>query len=163
MGEIENTEKSKTQIKREKEALKALGQRLLLLSEKALEEVPVSDNLLEALLEAKRMKRSALQRQMRFIAGLLENEDVPAIENALDKIAQPHQQEARVFKQLEAWRDRLMGGDEQLQQELCEQFALLDRQYLRQLLRNAHKEREQNKPPKSARLLFKYLRGLYDA
>ena len=35
-----------------------------------------------------------------------------------------------------------------------------DRQQLRSLIRNAKKEKEGNKPPKSARLIFQYLREL---
>ena len=34
------------------------------------------------------------------------------------------------------------------------------RQQLRSLIRNAQKEKEGNKPPKSARLIFQYLREL---
>ncbi|TPC95485.1 DUF615 domain-containing protein, partial [Escherichia coli] len=35
-----------------------------------------------------------------------------------------------------------------------------DRQQLRTLIRNAKKEKEGNKPPKSARQIFQYLREL---
>ncbi|EGI5004785.1 DUF615 domain-containing protein, partial [Salmonella enterica subsp. enterica serovar Thompson] len=35
-----------------------------------------------------------------------------------------------------------------------------DRQQLRSLIRNAKKEKEGNKPPKSARQIFQYLREL---
>jgi len=38
-----------------------------------------------------------------------------------------------------------------------------DRQQLRQLVRNANKESQQNKPPKASRLLFKYLKELQEA
>jgi ribosome-associated protein len=36
----------------------------------------------------------------------------------------------------------------------------VDRQHLRQLVRNAIRERDQEKPPKAARALFRYLREL---
>ena len=39
-------------------------------------------------------------------------------------------------------------------------FEQFERQYVGQLIRNAKKEQTQNKPPKSARLLFKYLSEL---
>jgi ribosome-associated protein len=38
------------------------------------------------------------------------------------------------------------------------QFPSVDSQQLRTLIRNARKEAQQNKPPKSSRLLFKLLR-----
>ena len=41
--------------------------------------------------------------------------------------------------------------------ELTDKFDNFDRQHVRQLIRNAKKGQELNKPPKSARLLFKYL------
>ena len=50
---------------------------------------------------------------------------------------------------------------EQIERLLTE-FPSADRQYLRQLIRNAKKEIQGNKPPKSARSLFKYLRELLD-
>lgn len=40
---------------------------------------------------------------------------------------------------------------------LVSRFENLDIQYIRQLIRNAQKEAKQEKTPKSARLLFKYL------
>ena len=39
----------------------------------------------------------------------------------------------------------------------------LDRQHLRQLVRNAIRERDQEKPPKSARALYRYLRDLRES
>uniref|UniRef100_UPI001319FC5D dual-action ribosomal maturation protein DarP n=1 Tax=Bacillus mycoides TaxID=1405 RepID=UPI001319FC5D len=38
-----------------------------------------------------------------------------------------------------------------------------DRQQLRSLIRNAKKEKEGNKPPKSSRLIFQYLRELAES
>ncbi|HEX5055660.1 MAG TPA: ribosome biogenesis factor YjgA [Gammaproteobacteria bacterium] len=153
-------EKSKTQIKLEVLELKDLGKELVGLPEKALRKLPLSESFLDAILDARRFSRGALQRQLRYIAGLAPNEDVAAIRKALDELRQPHFRQVREFQQLEQWRDRLLAGDEALLSELAERFAQLDRQHLRQLARNALREREQNKPPKSARALFQYLSEL---
>jgi ribosome-associated protein len=72
-------DKSKTQIKREVLELKDLGKQLVELPEKALQKLPLSEDFLEAVLKAKGFSRGALQRQLRYIAGLVPNEDVEAI------------------------------------------------------------------------------------
>jgi ribosome-associated protein len=153
-------EKSRSQVKREVLELKDLGKELAALPEKALRKLPLSESFLDAILDAQRFSRGALQRQLRYIAGLVPNEDVEAIRKALDELRQPHYRQVREFQQLEQWRDRLLAGDEALLSELAERFVQLDRQHLRQLVRNALREREQNKPPKSARALFQYLSEL---
>jgi ribosome-associated protein len=47
--------------------------------------------------------------------------------------------------------------------EIARRFPSADRQHARQLVRNALRERAQNKPPKSARALFQYLSELNSA
>jgi ribosome-associated protein len=153
-------DKSKSQIKREVLELKDLGKQIVELPEKILQKVPLSESMLEAVLEARKLSRGALQRQLRYIAGLVPNEDVDAIRKALEELRQPHHQQVREFQQLESWRDRLLAGDEELLNELATRFTQADRQHIRQLVRNAAREREQNKPPKSARALFQYLSEL---
>jgi ribosome-associated protein len=156
-------EKSKTQIKREVLELKDLGKQLSELPEKALRQLPLSESFLDAVLDARRFSRGALQRQLRYIAGLVPKEDVDAIRRALDVLRQPHLRQVREFQRLEQWRDRLLADDETLLNELAQRFPHADRQHLRQLARNAQRERDQNKPPKSARLLFQYLSELNSA
>lgn len=156
-------EKSKTQVKRELHELKDLGKQLVELPEKTLQKLPLSESFLEAVLDAKRFERGALQRQLRYIAGMVPAEDVDAIRKTLDELRQPHQRQVREFRQLEQWRDRLLAGDEEAMNELAQRFPRAERQHLRQLVRNALRERELNKPPKSARALFQYLSELNSA
>jgi ribosome-associated protein len=54
----------------------------------------------------------------------------------------------------------LLDGDDEAINQAVSRFPAADRQHLRQLVRNAHKELQQEKPPKSARLLFQYLKDL---
>ena len=76
-----------------------------------------------------------------------------------------HRQQAstQALHQLETWRDDLIAGKTGVIDELCQRSPAADRQHLRQLARNAQKEQEQAKPPKSARVLFRYLRELMQA
>lgn len=152
-------EKSKSQIKREFRELHDLGRQLVALSGKHLQAMPLSESLREAVLNAKTFSRGALQRQLRYIAGLMSREDAESIRRALDTLLQPQREQVRAFHEIEQWRDKLIAGDDVLLDELVNSFDA-DRQHLRQLVRNAQKEREQNKPPKSARMLFQYLTEL---
>lgn len=149
-------EKSKSQVKRELHALQDLGKQLVGLPAKQLQKMPLSEPLLQAVLEAKNLSRQALQRQLKYIGGLIAHEDSEAIRRVLDSLQQPHREQVRAFHETEQWRDRLIAGDQTMLNELVDRHNA-DRQHLRQLVRNAQKEQAQNKPPKSARMLFQYL------
>lgn len=148
---------NKTQLKKEIKALNHLGQELIALPASALKKVPLSDNMRQAIEDGKRFQRGALQRQLRRIASLMQAEDIEAIQLELARQKQPSKQQTAELHQLEQWRDRLITGDERLLTELIDQFPIIDRQYIRQLVRNAAAELKRNTTPKSARVLFKYL------
>jgi ribosome-associated protein len=158
--EFEELGKSKSQVKRELQELHALGKKLVELPDKHLEQVPVSDALRDAISAAKKMKLTALKRQLKFIAGLMQEEDEIAILAALDEIRKPHKQGVEQFHEVEQWRDHLLQGNQDLINDLAEKFENFERQRVNQLIRNAKKEQTNNKPPKSSRLLFKYLAEL---
>ncbi len=153
-------EKSKSQIKRELLALKDLGKELLKLPVKDLDKLNLSERLYEALVKAQGMTKGALKRQIGTIGGLMVHEDFDEIKVNLDKIRQQHNGEIKQFHQLELWRDQLLAGDNEVMTTLRNRFEEFDIQHVRQLIRNANKEAEREKPPKSARILFKYLQQL---
>ncbi len=149
--------KSKSQIKREMHELQALGKQLVELSPRQLVDIPISDKLRDAIIAARSFKHGAIRRQLQYIGSLMPKEDETSIRTMLHKLQQPHKGEVKVFHEVEQWRDELLHGDQALLDELTNRFINFDRQHVRQLIRNAKKEQEKNKPPKSARLLFKYL------
>lgn len=151
---------NKTQLKREMADRRELGKRLIALKPSRLDDVSLSEGLRDAVKKARLMRRTALQRQIKLIAGLMREIDVDAVRRTLDKIDRPHRDDVKVLHEVEGWRDALLEGDDALLNELVQQFEFADRQKLRQLVRNANKEAIQSKPPKSARLLFQYLFGL---
>jgi len=156
----ENEKKSKSQIKREFLALRDLGRELVELPGKALHQLPLSESFRAAILATRQLKMEALRRQLKHIGKLVRDEDIDAIQIALKNLRQPLGMEIKAFHEVESWRDALLGGDDKLLEELCERFEKLDRQHIRQLVRNANKERVANKPPKSARVLFRHLKEL---
>jgi len=150
-------EKSKSQIKREHLQVQDIAKTLIELPSKDLDKVPLSSSALSAILAGREMQRSALKRQLKYIAKLLMDGDMEAVDRALAKILRADQEANRLFHQIERWRDQLMEGDQELMQQLVETLDV-DRQYLNQLLRNAAKEKKLAKPAKSSRIIFKYLR-----
>lgn len=157
---VEPERKSKSQIKREMQALRDLGKRLVELPPASLARIRVSDDTRDAVVAARSMKREALRRQLGHIGGLLRQEDADAILLTLEQISQPHRQQVEAQHELEQWRDRLLAGDASLIDTLAQRLPGLDRQHVRQLVRNAIRERTQDKPPKSARALYRYLDDL---
>ena len=123
------------------------------------DEVNLSKRMYDAVFMAKKLKKAAIRRQRRFISGIMSEEDVETIQLQLRQIAIPHQQETEAFHEIEEWRDKLIAGDNDLMNELITTLNA-DRQHLRQLVRNASKEAQLGKPPKSSRILFKHLKEL---
>lgn len=156
MEEFEQ-EKSKSQIKRELQALKQLGRELIAMPVKELQILDLPVALFEAIVEAQELTHGALKRQTGYIGSLIAKSDYQAIQQQLAKHKQGHQGNVRQFHQVEAWRDDLLNGNQEIMTLLHTQFDNFDGQYVRQLVRNAKKETAENKSPKSSRLLFKYL------
>ncbi len=156
--EAHDDEKSRSQLKREQLARRDLGEALVELSAARLAKIPLSEVTLDAVQDGQRFTRRALKRQLTRIATLIAAfDDEAAIRQALENLYQPHRDEVRRHHEAEQWRDALIAGDKAAMQMLTTRFPEIDRQHLRQLARNASKEREHQKPPKSARVLYQYL------
>ena len=151
---------SKTRLKQQMHALQDIGEQLIQLDLRRLTELSLPEGLTEAILEAKRMrKHGAIRRQMQFIGKLMRNVDATPIKQKLEAWNNVSLQQTAWLHGLERWRERLL-SDEQALGELAQQFPAADLQQLRTLVRNAHKERLANKPPKSFRALFQELQKI---
>jgi ribosome-associated protein len=162
MDSQDDLEKSRTRLKKEATALQKMGERLVRLSEDQLNRMELPQALLEAIRTVRTItSRGARRRQMQYIGTLMRKVDAEPIEQALLEIEQGNYRQARTFHRIEAWRDRLVGGDDDLIDEIVDALPEASRQRLGQLVRSARKEKEKNAPPKSARNLFRYLRSLH--
>lgn len=151
---------SKTQRKQEMQALQALGERIIALSEAQRARLPLSDDLLEAIEETSRIRsHEGRRRHMQYVGKLMRGEDIDGIQQVFDEFDRETLRRDHAFHRLEKWRDRLMDdeGNESLETFIAE-YPDVDRQTLRQLIRNARSERKRDKPPTSARKLFKLIR-----
>ncbi|AFR01678.1 ribosome biogenesis factor YjgA [Pectobacterium brasiliense] len=151
---------SKSEIKRDAEALKDLGAELVDLGKNALEKIPLDDDLRAAVELAQRIKKEGRRRQLQLIGKMLRARDPEPIQTALDKLNNRHNQQVALFHKLEQLRDRLIAEGDDVVPDILALYPHADRQQLRSLVRNAQKEKATNKPPKSARQIFQYLREL---
>lgn len=155
---------SRSQRKRDVEALQKLGERMVELRPDQLDKLPIDDSLRAAIDEAKRLTaRSALRHQMQYIGKLMRHEDGEAVQAAIDRFDVTKKEHNQVFHKLEKWRDRLIANDAQMMDVILTEYPHTDIQHLRQLVRNSQREASQNKPPATAKKLFKYLRELEES
>lgn len=149
---------SKSEIKRQMQGLQELGKKLLTLNKNQLQSLPLSEEMHEALKEYQRIKsHEARRRQLQRIGKLIRSTDTEALTRAIDLFDASSEAYAQHFQQLENWRERLLEEDAALA-EFVRCWPACEIQKLRQLVRNARKEKEANKPPAQARKLFRYLR-----
>ena len=149
---------SKSEIKRDAEVLKKLGVELVNLSKNEISKIPLDEDLLYSIELAQKIKKEGYRRQIQYIGKLLRNRDIEPITQALDKLKNRHNQQVAMFHRLEKLRDELIKtGDAE---SIMELFPTADRQQLRTLARSAKKELTANKPPKTARQIFQYLKEL---
>jgi ribosome-associated protein len=154
---------SKSQLKRESDALQKLGEELVELPSSQLAKIPMPEELEEAVALARKITaRGGRKRQLQYIGKVMRRIDAEPIEKAMDALRNEHLRENARLHTLEHWRDRLLHEGDGALAELLEQQPNVDRQHLRQLMRNAQQEAKKNKPPKSARELFRYLREVME-
>ncbi|WP_028293184.1 ribosome biogenesis factor YjgA [Oceanobacter kriegii] len=152
---------SKSEMKREMERWQALGEKLTQLPESLWKQLPISDTLLAALNESKRIKQfGARKRHLNYIGKVMRDEDVDAIQQFVDMQDPSSEAYGRRQGQLEMWRNRLLADGKALN-EFIEQYPQVDRQQLRNLVRNAQKEvqGENGKPGKSYKALFQLIKS----
>ena len=151
---------SKSEIKRDAEDLKQLGEKLVNLTKANLTKVPLDDSLKDAIGLAQRLQKEARRRQLQYIGKLLRSIDAEPIREALEKIENKHNQQQAMLHKLEILRDELVTKGDAALTDLLNEHPSADRQQLRNLIRAAQKEKEQNKPSKAYREIYQILKTL---
>ena len=153
---------NKSQIKREIAGIFAMAEELCELAPAQISEFNLPETLEKALLDAGKMgKNAARKRLLKYITAQLRTLDTDAVKEQLARLKNKSAHAVREHHQAEHWRDQFLGdsGNQQLTLFITE-YPKADSQRLRQLQRNSQNEAKQNKPPKSARLLYKYIKEL---
>ena len=153
---------SKSQKKRDSQALQDLGGELVTLSSAQLARIEMPEPLRLALRDAQRItSNGAKRRQMQYIGRLMRDADAGPIQSALDAIKGVSAAAKAREQRLERLRAKLMAS-EQAVADITIAFPSADLQQLRQLRRNALKEQDLGKPPRAFREIFRLLRELDD-
>jgi ribosome-associated protein len=160
IDELDEELKSKSEVKREMLQLQDFGQKLIKLSKHQRSKIPFTDEIKDALVLADKIhnKHEALRRHIRHLAKILSESDLAPINQALDVMANKHQQESSKFTKLETMRDEVIEQGNPRVEALLTEHSGMDRQKLRQLVRQANKEKQAEKPGKYHKELFSYLK-----
>jgi ribosome-associated protein len=150
-------------MKRQSDALQALGQELVEAPRDRVKRVPMPEDVMDAILECQNIKNhEGRRRQMQFIGKKmrgLSDEEVAVIKRTIEGWKGASKADTAALHALERRRDKLLADDKALTTLLAE-HPQLDVQHLRALIRNARKEQAENKPPKAYREIFQILKEL---
>jgi len=151
---------SKSQKKREADALQTLGVKLIGLAEESLEELPLTDPLRQAIIEAKSIKSfGATRRQAQLIGKLMRSADAEAIQAAYLEIMAKHNANTAEFQQCELWRQRLLHETKPALTAFIAAYPEVDTQKLRQLVKKAASEEASGNHSGAAKALFRFLKA----
>lgn len=155
--DVEDRGPSKSQKKRDSQAMQDLGAELTRLPADQLARIDLPEDIREAIDTYKRIKSfGALRRQMQLIGKLMRRLDAAAVREAIDRATGESRAAVAALHRSERARDAMLADDAAITQYIS-QFPQTDVQQLRRLVRAARKEREQGKPPKSARALYQLI------
>lgn len=154
---------SKSQRKKDVLALQKIGESLIKLTDEQLKRIDLPDNLLTAIQHMKTLtSNEAKRRQLQYIGKIMRHVDLDSIKEALKRRELIHEKNTEQFHQIEEWRNKLLqSGDDALNLFLID-YPNVDRQELRQLIRNAERDRKNNKNTGAEKKLFQYLRSIIE-
>ncbi|MHB1187757.1 ribosome biogenesis factor YjgA [Thiobacillus sp.] len=149
---------SKSQKKREVEALQDLGAELVKLPDAQFKRIELPEDLRAAVAACRKItQNSALRRQKQYIGKLMRAIDPAPIQAQLDAFNGVSAAENAKLHRAEKWREQLIADNEALTLFL-NKYPDTDATHLRQLIRNARDEAASNKPPKAFREIFRVVR-----
>ncbi|OWQ90904.1 hypothetical protein CDN99_12145 [Roseateles aquatilis] len=156
---------SKSQLKRDMDALQALGEELLSLPEKRVAALDLPEPLMDAIRDGRRIvastARSGKRRHLQLLGKLMRNVDPAPIREAVAEFKLGRAQDALELHQAERWRERLVSDDNALQ-GFIDGFDDVDVQQLRSLIRAARKDRAQEPEQRNGRAwreLFQFVKA----
>ncbi|MDN3653506.1 ribosome biogenesis factor YjgA [Thalassotalea ponticola] len=151
---------SKTELKQDMKDLQKLAEAICHMGPKQRAKLALNSEIEQALVIADKIKgkHDAFHRNVQFIAKQLHSLDVEAIRLKIDIMENKHGIADAHNRFYEELREQILSADNQTIETLINDNSSLERQRLRQLIRQANKEVKQSKPGKSYKELFKYLK-----
>lgn len=164
MSENDEERPSRTQQKRDAEALQALGERLLALPEARLAQLPLPEPLRDAVRVGRSLsQRGAGRRQRQYIGRLMRDLDTEALQAALAAMDTQDADERERFHAAERWRERLLADGDSALSAFFDAHPRADRQRLRQLMQSCRAELAAGRPARRQRELFREIRQTLDS
>jgi ribosome-associated protein len=151
---------SRSQLRREALAVLDLALALMDGPAKLVESLQLEDDLKRLIAESRRVNQPvARKRQAQFLAKQLRRDDeaVAVIRRALESSAEDRRRDTARLHRIEHWRERLIGEGDLALEALLEDCPGVDRQSLRQLIRQARTEAAAGKAPAASRKIFRLL------
>lgn len=150
---------SKSARKREIEALQVLAEQMSGLRDSELGRLGVDQRLRDAIALVRPMRPSgARNRQLKHCVKYMDSGALDEVRAYLADRQSRQVSANRAFHAIECWRDRLLSEGDKALEALFDTHQGLDRQRLRQLYRDALREKESGRPVGAGRSLFRYLR-----
>ncbi|HCY86605.1 MAG TPA: DUF615 domain-containing protein [Desulfobacteraceae bacterium] len=145
---------SKTQKKKAAEKLQKLGEELMALPVHRLKRMDLPGELEKALLDSKTITANvAARRHRQYIGVLMRDVDPDEIRATMAMTADDLNTGSRIDAEIKSWAERMTDGGPDTVEAFISDYPETDRQRLRQLVRNAVKEKKSGTSKKSATAL----------
>lgn len=142
------------------EALQETGARLVELNAAQLAQIELPERLLEAILEAQRIRNfEGRRRQMQYIGKLMREVDPAPIRARLGQWHGAAREDTALQHLIERWRARLLADDGALAMFAAD-YPGCDLQHLRTLVTSVKRDETAGKPLKHYRELFRAVRDI---
>lgn len=153
---------SKTRRKQGMHELQALGERLTELNDAQLAGLGLPEDLLDAVVDSRRITRhEARRRHMQYIGRLMRGVDPAPIRERIAEWEGQSREATATLHHVERWRDQLLDDDAALARFISE-HAHADSQRLRALIRSVREDRVTGRPARQFRELFRELRRVME-
>lgn len=166
-NEIEDEEEefrgpSKSHLKRVQLDLQSLGRDMTRMGDETLAKIGLPEDVLVEIIEFRRMKSfGAQRRQLQLIGKKMRDMDPDAVREAIARATGESRAAVALLHRCETLRDRMIESDDVVR-SFIDEHSDIDIRRLRELVRFARRERDQAKPPKSARELYRLLHDYLD-
>jgi len=155
---------SRSQLKRDAEAVRKLGERLTQMTDVQLSRLPLDEDLRDAIAECHGLKKNARLRQLRSLGAMMRGRDLQPLREALGEVNGVLGAVVAVDQQAESWRTRLLADGDTALAELLDAHPNADGQRIRQLARQARsltaRQPEGAQAKRARRELLRALRDL---
>lgn len=157
-----NEDKSKSEHKRDAQALKEFGEKLLTLSPRQLEQLTLPVEIQEVITEFKKIKSQlARKRHIQYCANVLRHmpeENLQPIMQSYNNLMSSADLNSPQFRLIENWRQRLIEEGKTSLTAFLTDYPCDNVQQLRHLIRKAKNEVEKGKHDHACKSLFRFIR-----